>query len=61
MKRSRYEGPFWPMCRYIWTSGVFWWVSKAFLAVLAEFEAVLYTDHVRFHSGHPYIDRLPTV
>ena len=35
--------------------------SKATLAVLAEFEAVLYEDHVRFHSGHPYIDRLPTV
>ena len=49
------------MCRYIWTSGVFWLVSKAILAVLAEFEAVLYSDHVRFHSGHPYIDRLPTV
>ena len=49
------------MCRYICTSGVFWSVSKAILAVLAEFEAVLYADHVRFHLGHPYIDRLPTV
>ena len=29
-------------------------------AVLAEFKAVLYVDHVRFHSSHPYIDRLPT-
>ena len=34
---------------------------KLILAVLAEFEAVLYADHGRFHSGHPYIDRLPTV
>ena len=34
---------------------------RLILAVLAEFEAVLYADHVRFHSGHPYIDRLPTV
>ena len=25
------------------------------LAILAEFEVVLYADHVRFHSGHPYI------
>ena len=24
MKRSRYVGPFGPMCRYIWTSEVFW-------------------------------------
>ena len=31
------------------------------LAVLAEFEAILQADHVRFHLGHPYIDRLSTV
>ena len=55
------RGSFGPMCRYIWTSGVFWRVSKAILVVLAEFEAVWYADHVRFHSGHLYIDRLPTV
>ena len=49
------------LCIGIWTSGVFWLVSKVILAVLVEFEAVLYEDQVRFHSGHPYIDRLPTV
>ena len=45
----------------IWTSGMFWLVSKAILAVLTRFEAILYADHVRFHSGHPYMDRLPMV
>ena len=27
----------------------------------AELEGVLYPDHVRFHSCHPYIERLPTL
>ena len=33
-------------------------VLKGFLA---EFGGVLYADHVRFHSCHPYIERLPTL
>ena len=36
-------------------------LKQSYIAVLAEFEAVLYADHVRFHSCHPYIDRLLTV
>ena len=32
-------------------------LKPSYIAVLAEFEAVFYADHVRFHSGH----RLPTV
>ena len=32
-----------------------------FKAVLADLEGVLYPDHVRFHSCHPYIERLPTL
>ena len=38
-----------------------WCVFKAKLDVLAELEGVLYADHVRFHSYHPYIERLPTL
>ena len=26
-----------------------------------ELEGVLYADHVRFHSCHPYLERLPTL
>ena len=33
-------------------------VFKAYLGVLAELEGVLYPDHVRFHSCHPYSDAL---
>ena len=32
----------------------------SYIGVLVELEGVLYPDHVRFHSCHPYIERLPT-
>ena len=33
----------------------------SYIGFLAELEGVLYADHVRFHAGHPYLERLPTL
>ena len=30
-------------------------------SILAEFDGVLYADHVKFDPCHPYIERLPTL
>ena len=38
-----------------------WRVLKAYLGFLAELEAFLYADYVRFDLAHPYIERLPTL
>ena len=38
-----------------------WCVLKDKLGILAEFGGVLCADHVKFHSCHPYIERLPTL
>ena len=38
-----------------------WRVLKAWLGFLAELEAFLYADHMRFDLAHLYIERLPTL
>ena len=39
-----------------------WWrVLKAKLGFIAELEAFLYADHVRFNLTHPYVECLPTL
>ena len=40
---------------------LFFVCSEGLARFLAGFGGVLWADHVRFHSCHPYIERLPTL